>query len=228
MSGAAVRHNAYMRHAALILLFALGASAQVSDGLTTNVNRAVAITPDVADFTVVVTTALDTTQQQVVQALQDLGVQNPAVAAVIAGGNNYAYPPITDSQFYYQVTFTTAPAAMKDLAKKLDALRATLPPGFSSVQYSAALNASPAAVAAAHDATLPKLLADAQAKAQTLASAAGLKLGGITGIAESFYPSTGISFPVAVISTGAYTSSTNSSNNGSQYTFSAVVKYAAQ
>ena len=53
------------------------------------------------------------------------------------------------------------------------------------MEYTAALNASQATVDAARQTLLPQLLADAQKKAQTLASAAGLKLGPIKGVIES-------------------------------------------
>jgi hypothetical protein len=51
-------------------------------------------------------------------------------------------------------------------AKKLDAMRGS---GILSLQYSATLSASQAAVDAAHQTTLPLLLQDARSKAQALA-----------------------------------------------------------
>jgi uncharacterized protein YggE len=217
-----------MRCAALILLAAAAAFGQVSDGLTVSVSRTVTVPPDEADFTVMVTTSLDTTQSQVTQALQDLGISNPVVTVVVAGANTYAYPQTPDSQLYYMVTFTTVPSAMVSVSKKLDAFRASPPAGFLAAQYTAALNAGSAAVAAAHDATLPKLLADAQSRAGTLAAAAGLKVGGIMGVSEFSAAVYGYSVPVAYITSGVLSSANTTGTGGTQYTFSATVKFAAQ
>ena len=70
---------------------------------------------------------------------------------------------------------------MKDISKKLDAFRANLPAGLTALQYIAVLGASQAAVDAAHKNALAALLADARAKAELLAAAAGVKLGAIAG-----------------------------------------------
>ena len=69
---------------------------------------------------------------------------------------------------------------MKDIAKKLDAFRANAAGGlYQPSNIAAALTTSQAAVDAAHQTALPLMLADARAKAQALASAAGVKLGAI-------------------------------------------------
>jgi uncharacterized protein YggE len=217
-----------MRYAALMLLAAVAACAQVSDGLSVSVSRTVTIPPDEAGFTVMLTTSLDTTQSQVTEALQNLGVSSPVVTVVVVGANTSTYPPTPESQLYYMVTFTTSPSAMVSVSKKLDAFRAGPPEGFVAAQYSASLNASTAAVTAAHDATLPKLLADAQSKAATLAAAAGLKLGGIAGVSDFSYAIYGNSVPAAYITTGFLSSSNTTGASGTQYSFSATVKFAAQ
>jgi hypothetical protein len=215
-----------MRPLALIFLFAAASFAQV-DGIVTTVTRTVTLAPDEADFIVVVSTTLDTSQQQVQQIFQDAGVQNLTVSGVAAGPNNSAYPPPADSQLFYQIAFITAPAAIKDFAKKLDAMRATLPNGLASLQFSASLNASQTAVEAAHQTALPQLLQDARTKSQALASAAGLKLGAITGITESNYGAT----PAYIgqwFSVAGFISSAPNATAGTQYTFYASVKFAVQ
>jgi len=213
-----------MRYLALITLLTTAAFAQVSDGITTSVSRTVNITPDEAAFTVVVNTTLDTTQDQVVQAFHDAGIQNLAVIAV---GVFQAYPSgrTAAGQSAYQVSFTTAPAALASYSKKLDAMNSALPDGFTSVQYSAALNASQSAVDTAHQAVLPQLLRDAQTRAQALAGASGLKLGPITGITES-NNSVGVLSVIQASFAGTFSSSNGSS--GTQYIFYATVKFAAQ
>src|SRR5689334_16361904 len=109
-----------MRLPSLICALAFAAGAQTTaDGVNVSVSRSVNIAPDQAEFVAVVAVSLDTTQQQVAQAFCDLGVANPVVVNAAAGVASYGYPPQTDTQFFYQIAFTTAPDAVKDFAKKL-------------------------------------------------------------------------------------------------------------
>jgi uncharacterized protein YggE len=178
-----------MRLIGLILLLAGVAAAQGLEGVTITVTRPVNIGPDQAEFTAAFTVDLETNQQQVVQALQELGASNPTVGSVSASSNSYSYCPNEpqSSRLYFQVTFVTPPAAMKDMTKKLDALRVALPAGFTDLQFGALLTISQAALEAAHQSALPLLLADARVKAQALASAAGVRLGAIAGVTEYGY-----------------------------------------
>ena len=217
-----------MRLLCLIALVVCAADAQIADGVTLSITRPANIVPDQAEFSAVFTVALDTTQQQVTQVLQDLGVSNPVVTAVAVASNTYSYPPSEDgSQLYFQVAFTTTPGAMKDISKKLDAFRAALPAGFTSLQFGAALTVSPAGIEAARQTALPLLLSEARTKAQALASAAGIKLGAIVGITEWSYSGYsaigGIGTSPAIIGTSTY-----SSSSGPAYSFSATVKFAVQ
>ncbi|HEY2015225.1 MAG TPA: hypothetical protein VGH38_17065 [Bryobacteraceae bacterium] len=216
-----------MRLPGLILLLGVSAWAQVaSDGVVTNVSRIVNIAPDEADFSVIVSGPLDTTQQQVTQIFLDSGIANPAVVSVAAGQNSFSYPPPTDSQMFYQIAFTAAPSALAGFAKKLDALRANLPPGLTGIQYTASLNASPAAVSAARQSVAAQLLADARSKAQSLATAASLTLGAIQGISETSYGTTGILTSLTTNVGAGVSSSTSVGGSGTQYTFYASVKFA--
>ncbi|HEV3198831.1 MAG TPA: SIMPL domain-containing protein [Bryobacteraceae bacterium] len=223
-----------MRYLALILLCAFAASAQVADGITTTVNRTVTVTPDEGDFVVVVSTSLDTTQDQVTQSFHDAGIQNLTMTGVAAGLSVPVYQPVNGttpnpSQLFYQIAFTTTPAALAGYSKKLDAMRASLPSTLTSLQYNAALNASQSAVDTAHQATLPLLLQDARTKAQALATAASLKLGSITGVSESNYGAVGgVSVPYAVISGVLGPFSSSATGSGTQFTFYATVKFGAQ
>jgi hypothetical protein len=220
-----------MKYLALILAFAFTASAQVSDGITTSVSRTVNIVPDEADFVVSVSTSLDTTQDQMTQVFHDAGIQNLTVTGVGAGLNgifNPARNPIA-SQLFYQITFTTSPAALTGYTKKLDAMNANLPSALTSLQYSATLNASQTAEDAVHLTTLPQLLQDARSKAQTLATAAGLKVGAITGVTESSYGAAGgIGLSAFLSVSGPIGSFSPSGGSGTQYTFYATVKFAVQ
>ena len=129
---------------------------------------------------------------------------------------------------YYGISFTVAPDALKEFVKRLDTMKAEPPEPITSLQFSAVLSASPAAVEAAHQGVLPSLLTEARSKAQALAQAAGMKLGAIQGLSESSYAGQGISsgfFLPSVIS-GSFGSSAGS--GATQYTFYASVKFAVQ
>ena len=220
-----------MRLPSLICALAFAAGAQTTaDGVNVSVSRSVNITPDQAEFVAVVAVGLDTSQQQVAQAFRDLGVPNPVVVNAAAGVPSYAYPPQTDTQFFYQISFTTTPDAVKDFAKKLDAFRAALPGGFASVQYAASFTASAAAVESARKTALPQLIADARAKAQSLAEVTGVKLGSVLGVSD-YSTGYGYAAPAGYILGNFLTSgsfSSSYSGSGTQYTFSATIKFASQ
>ena len=112
----------------------------------------------------------------------------------------------------YQFNFSVPAANLKDAAKKMEALRTNPPPLLKSLQYTAFMNASQSTVDAMRQTLLPQIFADAQKKAQSLAAAAGLKLGAIKGV-------TGSSQYV-----GSFSSA--SANTGTQYTFLANVTFS--
>lgn len=219
-----------MRLIGLFILFSVAAGAQLaSDGIVSSVTRTVNITPDQSDFTVVASATMDSTQQQVTQIFTDAGFPSPAVVGVAAGQNSYSYPPVPDSQIFYQITFTAAPSAIATLSKKLDAMRTSLPEGLTGIQFAAMLDASPAAVTAARAAVLPQLLAEAKSKAQSLAAVASLTLGAVQGVSESSYAAYGLTYSFLVGSViGSTTSGSSGNSSGTVYTFYLNVKFAAQ
>jgi uncharacterized protein YggE len=218
-----------MRLATLLIFSALAAFAQQTDGVTTSVTRTVTLTADEADFTIIAGASLDTTQQQIAQVFVDAGITGLTVAGTSIGQNyDYSTNPYTiQTLVYYQFTFSVPAAGLKDAAKVMEGLRTTPPALLKTFQYSAALNASQATVNAMRLTLLPQLFADAQGKAQTLASAAGVKLGAVKGVSESFYASGNSS--VSYVSLSAYvttgTTTSASGGSGTQYTFYANVTY---
>jgi uncharacterized protein YggE len=218
-----------MRLATLFLLSAFISFAQLTDGVATSVTRTVTLTADQADFTIVAGASLGTTQQQIAQIFLDAGVSNLANAGT-ALSQNYDYstnPPTIQTLVLYQFTFSVPAAGLKDAAKIMETLRTKPPDPLKSFQYSASLNASQATVDAMRQTLLPQLFAEAQKKAQTLAAAAGLKLGGVRGVSESFYATgySGVSWIGTSSITGTF-SSTTSGGSGTQYTFYANVTYS--
>lgn len=216
-----------MRLFSLFLVSACLASAQLTDGLTTSVTRTVTLTADQADFYIVAGGGLDTTQQQIAQTFQDAGIANLSYTGTALNQNtDYSTnPPTLETIVVYQYTFSVPAGGLKDAAKIMEALRTKPPAQLRFFQYGASLNASQATVDAMRQTLLPQLFAEALKRAQTLAGAAGLKLGAAKGVSESFYPSgyTGISFIGNAYFSTTGTSSTTS--GGTQYTFYATVSY---
>jgi uncharacterized protein YggE len=217
-----------MRLAGLFLIFSSVTFAQFTDGVTTSVTRTVNLTADEADFSVIAGATLDTTQQQIAQVFLDAGISGLALSGTSLG-QSYDYssnPANVQTQVFYQFSLSIPAAGLKDTAKLMETLRTSPPALLKSLQYSAALNASQASVDAIRQTLLPQLFADAQKKAQALAVAAGLKLGAVKGVAESYYAS-GYSSP-AWIGTSTYSGTYSSTNTGSgtQYSFTANVTFS--
>lgn len=217
-----------MRLASLILLSAFAVFAQTTDGVATSVSRTVTLTADQADFSIVAGGSLDTTQQQMAKIFQDAGISNLTLSGT-ALGQSYVYaknPPTVQTQILYQFTFSVPAAGMKDTVAILEAVRTKPPDLLKSFQYSASLDASQASVDAMRLTILPQLFADAQKKAQTLVSAAGLKLGGVKGVSESSYSNGNSGVSWIGTSTISNSFSSTNGNSGTQYTFNAYVTYS--
>jgi len=214
-----------MRLFSLILFFACASGAQVADGINASVTRTVTLTPDEADFTAVLSAPLDTTQDQITQILNNSGIQNFTFVSVVASRASNVYPPPDHAELYYNVTFKVAPSAMKDFAQHLEAMRTDPPSPVTSVDYYAVLAVSQSAIEVAHQSAIAPLLADARTRAQTVAAAAGLKLGAIQGVSETVQGAPTVAY--AYISSSAFSSS-SIGVSGTQYTFYATVKFAAQ
>jgi uncharacterized protein YggE len=218
-----------MRLVSLLLLSALAAFAQLTDGVATSVTRTVTLTADEADFTIVAGASLDTTQQQIAQVFVDAGITGLTNSGTSLSQNyDYSTNPYTvQTLVVYQFSFSVPAAGLKDAAKIMEALRTKPPDLLRTFQYSAALNASQATVDAMRQTLLPQLFADAQKRAQTLATAAGIKLGAVKGVSESYY-SSGNTLGSFVSLSGSFTTGTTSSisgGSGTQYTFYANVTY---
>ncbi len=220
-----------MRLVALILFSAFTAFAQLTDGVATSVSRTVTLTADTADFSILAAADLDTTQQQITQIFLDAGVSSLAFSGT-ALTQTYDYstnPPLTQTQVIYQFTFSVPAAGLKGAAKIMETLRTTPPALLKGLQYSASLNASPATVDAIRQTLLPQLFAEAQKKAQTLAAAAGLKLGAVRGVSESFYANGNSGnywiATSAFNTTGTFGSSSGGGSGGTQYVFYANLTF---
>ena len=175
-----------MKHLLLLLLPVLScvATAQTFEGINAPASRTVTLTADEAAFTIAVAATLDSTQQQVKQALQNAGLPNPTVVATGLGQDASTYPPGA-AQILYSATVAIPAGSAMDTAKRLETLRTHLPAPLQSLQYAVAFNPSQTTVDAARQVVMPQLLDDSRKLAQSLAAAAGVKLGAIRSIGDS-------------------------------------------
>ena len=210
----------------ILLLFSAAAFGQAaSDGISASASRTVTFAPDEAAFVLTVTTTLDLSQQQVMDALANAGIPAGDLAA-LGTAPDYSYPQLPPTTgLAYGFTFTVPIARMKTTLQQLTALRRNPPEGFLSVAFSASAGASQAAIEQAHQRVIPQLIAEARKKAEFLASAAGLKLGGVQALSEGGYGAYGL--PVAGSFSG-FLLGVPSSGGGVQATFSVSVKFGAQ
>jgi uncharacterized protein YggE len=218
-----------MRLLLALLLTSCAAFAQLTDGVATTVSRTVTLTPDQADFAISAGASLGTTQQQATQVLLDAGLSNLTLTGTSLGqAYDYSTSPYTvQTLIFYQFAFSIPASGLKDTANTMEKIRTQPPDAFRIFQYSAGLSASPATVEAMHQTLLPQLFADAQKKAQAIATAAGLKLGAIRGVSEYYYSggSSGSSWLSSGNVNTTVTTSSTSSSGGTQFTFYASVTY---
>ena len=171
-----------MRHASVVLFTVLScaATAQTVDGINAPVSRTVTIAADEAAFTIVAAGSLDSTPQQVKQALQNAGLPNPTVVAIGLGQDSSRYPP-GPAQMLYSATVTIAAGSAIDTANRLETLRTHLPAPLQNLQYSVAFNASQAKVDAMRQTVLPQLMDESRKLAQVARGGGGSQVGGRSG-----------------------------------------------
>jgi hypothetical protein len=166
----------------LALIFGLVPAAW-ADGISAPVSRTVTLAADEASISIIVAATLDSTQQQVKQSLQTAGLPNPTVVGIGLGQDSSTYPP-SGVQMLFSAT-TTVPAGLAAAtAKSLEALRTHLPAQLQGLQYSMALNPSQSSIDAMRQILLPQMLDDSRKQAQSLAAAAGVRLGAILAISD--------------------------------------------
>ena len=207
----------------LIPILGCSAIGQTSAGINASASRTVTLNLDEAAFTIVTGGSLDSTQQQVKQVLQEAGLPNPTVVTTGLGADYSSAPGA--ARVSYLATVTIPAGSARDAVKSIEALRTHLPVPLMSFQYSVAFQASQATRDAARQAALPQLVADAQKQAQSLAAAAGVKLGGIRSISDS---AGGVYAFAGVIRNGDFSGLLAvPPASSAQYTFSVNVIFAA-
>jgi hypothetical protein len=131
-----------------------------------------------------VSAKLDSTTQQVKQLLQDAGALNPTVVANSVGAARSGAVGMAPEVFY-SATFTLPAASAADVAKSLLNLSTHLPNPLTSLQLGVTYAASDAKVEAVRQSVLPQLREEALKAAQTIAAAAGVKLGRLRAVNEN-------------------------------------------
>ena len=206
------------------------AAAQTLAGINAPVSRAVTLTTDEAAFGITVAASLDSTQQQVKQALQSAGLPNPTVVATGLGQDGSGYPP-GPPQILYSATVVIPAGSAIDTAKSLETLRTHLPAPLQRLQYSVGFNPSQNTVDAMRQVVMPQLVDESRKLAQSLAAAAGIKLGAIRSISDSGGAIGGVlsSVPTAVFRNGDFSQLVTPYwlPSGTQYTFSLIVVFAS-
>jgi hypothetical protein len=168
----------------LIVALSCTATAQTFEGINAPASRTVTLAADEAAFTISVSGTLDSTQQQIKQALQNAGLPNPTVVAIGLDHSSSQWFD-TSPQVLYSATVTIAAGSAMDTAKSLEGLRTSLPAPLQSLQYTVAINPSQASIEAMRQTLIPQLVNDSRKLAQSLAAAAGVKLGVIRSISDS-------------------------------------------
>jgi Protein of unknown function (DUF541) len=216
-----------MKHLFLLPFTALCcvATAQTGDGINAPVSRTVTLTADEATFTITAAATLDSTLQQVKQALQNAGLPNPTVVATGLGKEPAEWFD-TAVQILYSATVAIPAGSAFDVAKGLETLRTHLTAPLQSLQYSVAFNPTEATVDAMRQLVLPQLLDDSRKLAQSLAATAGIKLGAIRSITDSAGVYGFLRNVVPVARFDPSTGSPVSPPSSTQYTFTLNVVFA--
>ncbi len=211
----------------LLTVFSCIATAQTFDGINAPVSRSVALAADEAAFTMAVAGTLDSTQQQVKQALQNAGLPNPTVVAIGLAPDNFTNPP-GGVQILYSATVVIPAGSALEVAKNLETLRNHLPAPLLGLQYSVAFNPSQTKIDAMRQIVLPQLLDDSRKLAQSLAAVAGVKLGAIRSIGDVAGVFALVGAPTAVFRRYDLLTRTTpfSAPSGMRYTFSLNLVFA--
>jgi hypothetical protein len=202
-----------MRIFIIPFLLAGAAWSQVSldaNSILVNAVRTVALPPTDVSFMINVTVDFTVPVEQVLSAV-DFGLTINDVVGISSYPGYTPYGPASGTRVTYTFRLGVPLTRMKETVDKLEKLRKATDTGVDLTYTTAQIGPSEAAVAAAREKALPELIADARARAQSIATAAQLKLGPIQAVNESNSYSYGYSGPLPPI-----------------VTFSAIVRFGAQ
>jgi hypothetical protein len=142
-----------------------------SDGITTFASRTLTLQPDQVTITATVESKNSITLERALQLLDGTG-------AVASESRSQA-----QDGTYYEFQFNRPAASLAEWTPKLRALSSNPPPGIT-LSFDARLTLSAAATERLRDTVIAQLVTEAQRKAQSIASATGLKLGAIQSVSD--------------------------------------------
>lgn len=173
-----------------ILFFAGGLAFAQSDTntLTITASRNVSAVPDQVVFDVSLNTGLSATLDEVVRQLADTGIMAASLTSVFSFGDSVDWSFELVTQF----------SKMKDAVAGLSRLKSKLGPGLA---FSVATQRT-SSDAQSQACPLTSLVSDARREAERIASAAGVRLGGIVGLSDR----SDIAVPTAVSRIGDFSS----------------------
>jgi hypothetical protein len=189
----------------VIALLALSAPCfGQTDAIAVSVSRTVDLSPEELYISLAVATDQDVTLEQVVQATQSLGL----AAKDLTGVNIQQFGPSpSQSRLNYVFNISVPYAKFKETTDKVTALRRTLAANTPSMEiqmYGMTIMPGEKAREEARQKLLSALFEDAKVRAEQLAKAAGVNLGGIVGATEYWGANVGIAYA----SSGPYGPST--------------------
>jgi uncharacterized protein YggE len=196
------------------VLFSGLASAQYPTTLDANsivvtASKTVVLVPTEVTFMLNVSADMSLTLDQVLAAI-DFGL----TAQDLMGISTYPigpYPPVPSyNRITYMFRLTVPFSKMKETTDKLEKLRKSVDTGMDLSYSTSAVGPSQSAAAEARGKALPDLMADAKMRAESLASAAQLKLGAVQAVSEGYTYTGGVGPAPANV------------------TFSVIVRFAAQ
>jgi hypothetical protein len=166
-----------------VVLLAAPLFAQ-TDAIGVLASRTVELAPGEVIFNIGIAAETDVSLEQVLEAATTLGL----TASNLGGIGSQQYGPLPNqSRLVYQFTFSVEFAKFRETNDKLAALRRTLPvntPPMELQTFSVVIAPGQEAVARVRQRLLPELIADARARGEELARAAGVTLGRIIGLSE--------------------------------------------
>lgn len=186
----------------IILMLALTAGSALAqlEGFTASVSRSVIVPAEEAVFQITASARLDVSEQQVATALAEFGVTSKDLVQV-GVESAFVFGGLTPSPRASYIFLITVPyARWRELALKLSDATRKPPEAINTLQFNAAAQSTTKAVDDARQRLLPEMLAEARRKAELLAQAAGVGLGAIEGISETYSP---LSLPAATSILGA-------------------------
>ena len=170
----------------LVPLSFCGPAFAQSDAISVTVSRNVDLAPDAVYFSLAIATDPEITLEKVLQAGQALGITAQNLTSVAF--QQYGPSP-TQARLAYAFDLSVAFDRFKETNDKLGAVRRTMAadtPAMELQIYSIAVSPSESARDQARQRLLAPLVEDARVRADQLAKAAGVTLGGIVGLAEAW------------------------------------------